>query len=189
MKNISLKQLYSCDGKFFKEKINCKNWSIDIDQCKTECSLKKINPSWSDCFNCSDINYILQPQEINEEKSINIEVSKNISPSAFFKAKTYAKAEMSQIIQGKVSEEIYEKRKQICLSCDKKINNDQNESIGWCTACGCGTSARAALSQKLYIPSISCPLKKFGPERGDGFNTKDAINSVKGIINNIKENI
>ena len=113
-------------------------------------------------------------------------------PSFSQKATSYSKAEASQIFQGKVSEEVFEKRKALCMECPARVNvKPETESIGWCKGgCGCTIgSTRAALSQKLYMPNISCPLKKFGPEQGSGFNIKDAINSVTGIATAIQETI
>lgn len=180
MKNIQLNQLYSCDKKFYKKKINCKHWSYDTNSCVTFCSLKNINPSLKDCSNCSDISYIEDIE--TTEKIVD-------QPKGTFgtKVSSYTKAEVSQFTQGKVSEEIFNKRKDFCMSCERRKNpHPEGESIGWCTNCGCGITPRAALSQKLYIPTISCPLNKFGPERGEGFNTKDAIDSVKGIATSVK---
>lgn len=186
MKNIHLNQLYSCDNKHFYKKINCKHWSYDKESCVCYCSLKKLNPSTKDCSSCSDINYV--DTDIRHSNILSkVEYSTNPTESKII---SYAKAEVSQITHGKVSEEIFNKRKEYCMSCEKRNNpHEESESIGWCTACGCGTSVRAALSQKLYMPSISCPLKKFGPEKGEGFKTSAAIDSVKGIINSIKENL
>lgn len=180
MKNIQLNQLYSCDKKFYKKKINCNHWSYDTNSCVSFCSLKNINPSLRDCSNCSDISYIEDIE--TTEKIVD-------QPKGTFgtKVSSYAKAEVSQFTQGKVSEEIFNKRKDFCMSCERRKNpHPEGESIGWCTNCGCGITPRAALSQKLYIPTISCPLNKFGPEKGEGFNAKDAIDSVKGIATSVK---
>lgn len=166
---------YKCKDNIFRRKINCEYWSVDTNTCKPSCSLKQISPPDTKCFVCKErkktVDVILQP--------LTIEATSK-----------YLKAETSQIIQGKVSEEIFEKRKNICLSCDKMKNiQPESESIGWCTACGCGWKSRAALSKKLHIPTLQCPLEKFGQEIGTGFNLKSAVESISGIATSIKETI
>lgn len=183
MTNIHLNQLYSCNNAHYYKKINCKHWNYDKESCVQYCSLKNINPTIRDCSSCSDIEYI-ETNIKNKNVLSKVEHSKNPTE---VKIKSYAKAEMSQIIQGKVSEEIFHERKEQCLSCERRINpHPEGESIGWCTSCGCGITPRAALSQKLYIPTISCPLNKFGPAKGGGFNSKDVLDSVKGIATSVK---
>lgn len=195
-------EMYTCKTKelpvlFTKQKINCKHWSAS-DDCTVICSLNVINnPNSTDCAKCEKreaINNIIenypkpkliasftQPQNQVPEKKSFLE-----------KAVSYGKAEISQFVSGKVSDEIYNKRKEICLSCDYKVNPaPHSEPIGWCKGgCGCKIgNPRASLSQKLYMPSITCPLKKFGPEQGQGFNVGDAIDSVKGAATAVTETL
>jgi hypothetical protein len=175
--DLFLNDRYDCNNnRIFKRKINCIHWSQESSGCSVSCSLKNINPKELDCYMCKERSKIPNaelPQQITIENT-----------------KKYIKAETSQMIQGKVSDEVFEKRKQICMSCDKRQNiNPETESIGWCNACGCGWKTRAALSQKLYIPTISCPLKKFGPELGSGFNLKSAAESISGIVTSIKQTL
>jgi hypothetical protein len=60
------------------------------------------------------------------------------------------------------------------------------EPIGWCATCGCSAkNPRASLSNKLWMPNLVCPLKKFAQETGQGFNVDDAVNSVKGAIQSV----
>lgn len=182
MKNIHLNQLYTCDRKHYRKKINCKHWSIDQNICKPICSLKKINPTLKDCFECEKIEFVENPSDLKNHQT-NI-YKPNINSENI---KSYVKAEASQMIQGKVTEEIFEKRKNHCMGCERRKNPHlETEPIGWCTSCTCGITPRAALSKKLYIPTISCPLNKFGPEKGDGFNTKDVVDSVAGIASSVK---
>jgi hypothetical protein len=35
------------------------------------------------------------------------------------------------------------------------------------------------------MPDLTCPLNKFPKEVGEGFNTADALDSVKGIIQSV----
>lgn len=203
--NIFSNNFYDCNSPdnpdiiISRQKINCKYWSFD-KKCNTICSLNVINnPSMADCFNCPKREATDEYKEAIKEKTLPkpIKVYKNESikePSFLQKAKSYIKAETSQLIQGKVSEEIYNKRKKLCIACHYKLNpKPDEEEIGWCKGgCGCKVgNPRAALSEKLYMPSISCPLKKFGPEQGNGFNVEDAVNSLKGaataIVNTIEE--
>lgn len=103
---------------------------------------------------------------------------------------SYLKAEWSLIRQGKVSNKIFNKRKLICSSCDKRQNpHPEKEKLGWCSGgCGCQIgNPRAALSQKLYMPTLSCPINKFGPEKGSGINWSDIKNALNGLITSMKQ--
>jgi len=195
IQNIFLPDRYNCNTKNFKKKINCEYWSIDEESCTTKCSLKNINPSTADCGLCKERKELVSltvsppiPKKLNSTTMI----PKPKEPSLIQKAVSYAKAETSQMFNGKVSEETYNKRKEICLACDYKVNPlPQTEPIGWCKGgCGCKIgNPRASLSQKLYMPTITCPLKKFGPETGAGFKVADAIDSVKGIATAVNETL
>lgn len=103
------------------------------------------------------------------------------------KAVSYAKIESSQLFHGKVSKEIFEKRKESCITCTRLMNpTPETEEIGWCTTCGCSANnPRAALSNKLWMPDLECPLNKFPQEKGEGFNVTDAANSAKGTIQSL----
>jgi len=90
---------------------------------------------------------------------------------------------------GKVSDEIFEKRKAICLTCDLRVQEakNQKDEIGWCKGCGCGIgSERTRLSVKLRMPSLICPKGKFGAAMGSGFKISDTTDSIKGIVSMIK---
>jgi hypothetical protein len=203
----------------YKSNINCQYWSIDNDSCVTKCSLNVINnPSREDCSKCpkrlswkgkkiirlddvtGNIKVISledsekEPQQNEIPNPIRPEFQKQfeeeVKKTFIEKTKSYVKAEGSQALQGKVSEEIFERRKQICMSCEFRVNdrNGNKDSIGWCKGgCGCSIgNPRAALSQKLYMPTVSCPKGKFGVEHGEGFNIKDAKDSAKGLLTSIK---
>lgn len=173
--DLFLNERYDCNNKIYRKKINCEYWSVDTETCTTNCSLKNISPREVNCYVCKERKKVQEvvPQQITIEKT-----------------RQYVKAEASQFFSGKVSQEVFEKRKELCMSCDKRKNiSPEAESIGWCTACGCGWKTRAALSQKLYIPTISCPLNKFGPEKGSGFSVKAAAESISGVASSIKETI
>lgn len=179
---------------------NCKNWRIlnGAPDCKLNLDLNKCNTCPSKIFRNGNYN---DPQIVVFEKSEkfnnNIEKIKELKkeetkkdPSFKEKVKNYAKAETSQMFSGKVSDQIFEKRKQICLSCEFLTKEAKNitDEIGWCKGgCGCVVgNPRAALSQKLYMPTLSCPKGKFGIEKGTGFNVTDAVDSAKGIIKSVK---
>jgi hypothetical protein len=111
------------------------------------------------------------------------------------KASSYLKAESSQATQGKISKENFEKRKEICMNCEFRVNNiplpnkqPNHDSIGWCKGgCGCSVgNPRAALSEKLYMPTLRCPKGKFEEEKGEGFKVSDTLDSAKGIIKSVK---
>jgi len=188
MKNskIFLDTYYNCTltnkAKKTSQHVNCKHWSVDTNTCKTSCVLSIFeNPEPIQCLKCDKREPIIgitikQTEEIN-------------SPSIAEKTINYTKAEISQMFAGKVSEEIFQKRKDICLGCKYRVNpNTELESIGWCKGgCGCVIgNPRAGLSQKLYMPSASCPKNKWGIEKGEGFKIADTLDSVKGIATSVK---
>lgn len=202
MKNISLPQYVVCktDPTFAKVKINCIHWSMR-DDCSSYCSEKNKIVSELNCKLCD-----IRKPYANFEKPVNNSpvadlkeklpqfnhyiVDDSVNNGTFVeKAKSYSKAEMSQMFMGKVSKDIFEKRKAICMDCPSRSNHvPEQESIGWCKSCGCSTTnRRASLSNKLWMPSLECPLKKFGKEVGEGFSTTDAVDSVKGIVTSVKD--
>jgi hypothetical protein len=132
---------------------------------------------------------------VNKQSEIMAELIQNNqnnlvkNPSFIEKTKNYFKAESSQALLGKVSEKIFKKRKQICMACEFRISSAKNatDSIGWCKGgCGCSVgNPRAALSQKLYMPTLSCPKGKFGKEEGRGFSVEDAVDSGKGFFKSL----
>jgi hypothetical protein len=200
MRNISLPQYVVCktDPSFVKVKINCVFWDMQ-DNCSAYCSEKKKNVSELDCKRC-DIRkpYVGVDNQQNTSPAADLQnlpqfnhyvVENSDNETTFLdKAKSYSKAEISQMFKGKVSQEIFEKRKSLCMACPSRVNNDQSEAIGWCKSCGCSTTnKRASLSNKLWMPSLECPLKKFGKEIGEGFKASDAADSVKGIITSVKD--
>ena len=176
----------------FYQIIDCKNWRVknlqpncsldlDLNQCD---SCQSRVPRNGD-FESPPIFTIT----VGETEKI-VKEEKQIEPTFAEKAKSYIKAETSQAITGKVSQEVFEKRKAICMSCDYRIEQHKTfkDSIGWCKGgCGCSLgNQRAALSQKLYMPTLSCPKGKFGKEKGEGFNIGDAADSIKGVITSVK---
>lgn len=203
-----MKQFVPCETNpsVVYRKINCKHWIIN-NECQSYCSIKNKNTSFMDCKSCDIREPFVSVQENVNEKShpfVNQMKQKIPQYNAFKvkhptteeeksfaeKAKSYASAEASQILQGKISQEAFEKRKATCMACEYRVAfaKEQKDEIGWCKGgCGCSVgNPRAALSQKLYMPTLSCPKGKFGPEKGEGFNVADAADSVKGIITSVK---
>lgn len=202
MRSISLPQYIVCknDPTYVKLPVNCVYWKMQ-DDCSSYCSEKTKNVTEHECRTCP----IRKPYPTNNKPVNNSPIAdlkeklpqfnhyvvenNNDDKSFLDKAKSYSKAEMSQMFKGKVSQEIFEKRKSICMSCPSRSNHDpDNEEIGWCRSCGCSvTNKRASLSNKLWMPFLECPLKKFGKEQGEGFKANDAIDSVKGIVTSVKD--
>jgi hypothetical protein len=174
--------------------VDCKNWRLN--NLEPECLLKLDTNYCNSCPSkiSRNGNYMNPPifvMTVKEtDKNANLITEKTKEPTFKEKAKAYIKAESSQVISGKVSQEVFEKRKEICMSCEHRIEKHKTyrDSIGWCKGgCGCSLgNQRAALSQKLYMPTLSCPKGKFGPEKGEGFNVSDAVDSVKGIVTSVK---
>lgn len=201
MRNISLPQYVPCpsDPTNIKIKINCVHWGVQ-ENCNSYCTEKQKVVGELDCKLCTirkPYNQVPKyptnsPVADLQEKLPQLNhfiVEENKEDSFLNKAKSYSKAEISQMFKGKVSQEVFEKRKALCLNCPSRVNNQPEiESIGWCKSCGCSTTnKRAALSNKLWMPSLECPLKKFGKEVGEGFKTEDAVDSVKGIMTSVKD--
>ena len=207
MNNISLPQYELCKTNPARAytKINCEYWKLN-ESCSPYCNKFEKSVRINDCKLCDQrISIAFNPVQNNSRTVPIVQELKNKLPqhnvyrreeviseetkdSTFLeKAVSYSKAEGSQILSGKVSQEMYEARKKICLECPNKVNNKpEEEEIGWCTKCGCGSkNKRAALSNKLWMPGLECPLKKFGKAKGEGFNTGDALNSVKGIATSL----
>ena len=183
--------------------INCEYWATNVNDCKAICLAKVMeNPSLADCAACSKRKSYNGRKMVRQDESSNLIEIINITmadssnfdqpkeePKFTEKAKNYISAEMSQAVEGKVSEDIFEKRKKLCMSCEFRVKESKNakDSIGWCKGgCGCTVgNPRAALSQKLYMPSLQCPKGKFGKENGQGFNVTDAKDSAKGLISSV----
>lgn len=208
MNKITLPQTTRCD-QYNRSlvHVNCEHWSANKENCIGYCTLKSENTDIKKCSTCSlrksfniqtdspQKNFGNQMKSIMEQTTFD-DISKSIlnapqkkpkSASFAEKALSYSKVEGSQLFQGKVSEESYNKRKLICMTCPQRINpTPQSEEIGWCKSCGCSSrNPRAALTNKLWMPDWECPQKKFGKEEGHGFNIEDAANSLKGIATSV----
>lgn len=183
--------------------INCKYWGFDKKECKTSCAINSVeHPNSSDCSKCKLRSSYAGEKIIKINESTGDLTIENIDgslpppnpepildPSFAEKAKNYIKAESSQAIGGKVSKEVFERRKSVCMDCQYRVpvHKHHRDEIGWCKGgCGCSLgNPRAALSVKLYMPTLSCPKGKFGQEKGEGFNVDDAIDSGKGIVQSV----
>ena len=130
-------------------------------------------------------------ENLTKQNNIVMEKKENKKEKSFSKkAKDYLKAEASQATQGKVSQKVFEYRKKLCMECEFRIEKTplgKEDSIGWCKGgCGCKVgNPRAALSEKLYMPTLSCPKNKFGPSKGEGFNVSDAVDSAKSVVKSV----
>jgi hypothetical protein len=192
MNNIFRQKKYKCDtNDFSMQQINCTAWDIDTKTCKTNCSLGLFDsPTKQNCIKCEKRTSYSKDVLEEDKKFVNLTVN-NVKPEVNAKnIKSYLTAEMSQFLQGKVDDDIYNERKEKCMSCPSRINNVSNSSdeIGWCTSCGCGIgSDRTKLSVKLRMPSLFCPLGKFSSAMGKGFKITDAIDSVKGTFKVVKK--
>jgi len=210
MKNISLNQFVFCDennktGQAYA-KLNCKHWNLKLNsennQCKQHCSLKNIDTHIKNCYMCKEREELIPNEYSKQNNNVAEELRSKLPQFNFYnssnqqnnidfkdKIKSYAAAEGSQLLQGKVSQDVFDKRKEHCMGCEKRKNaNSEVDKIGWCGGCGCSTSnPRAGLSQKLWMPSLSCPLNKFGPEKGEGFKIEDAKDVIGGVIKSVTD--
>jgi len=78
---------------------------------------------------------------------------------------SYLKFEFSSIRHGTVSAKVFQKRKNICLSCEGRIR-DITDPIGYCSKCGCSKNPRSKLSVKLTVAGAECPIGKWKKEKG-----------------------
>ena len=101
----------------------------------------------------------------------------------------YAKAEAYHATHGPASEADTAARLAICMACEHravtyKEVTDEN-GVGFCTKCGCGSNPRALLTVKLTMAGVECPLKKFGKVEGVGGSVASVIDSAKGVAQSI----
>jgi hypothetical protein len=209
MNNISLKQFVVCEKNKSKVfvKVNCTEWTVDEKgDCIPFCTLKNKNVTGNDCRQCKERKPLAESTTKEQPVTFADQLKEKLPQYNFYskdkmqnqdntqtqhtflsKAAQYAKTEGSQLIEGKVSEEVFEKRKALCMQCPRRLNpTPDKEQIGWCATCGCSAkNPRAALSNKLWMPNLLCPLNKFPQEIGEGFNVGDAVNSVKGAIQSV----
>ena len=105
-------------------------------------------------------------------------------------AKQYARAELTHATQGPASEADAAARLAICMGCEHRAveykgMKDEN-GVGWCTRCGCGSSPRALLwPVKLKMASVECPLGKFKAVSGTGATLASAVDAVAGVTQSI----
>ena len=77
------------------------------------------------------------------------------------KAMSWAKAEVSLVFQGPVSDSVYEARLLACSKCEFRKPTSNGVGLGFCTKCGCGDSPRAELTVKGRMPKATCPLERW----------------------------
>jgi hypothetical protein len=80
--------------------------------------------------------------------------------SLWEKAKSWLKAEASVITDGKLADEHYNARIEMCRSCEH-LDARPAPAVGFCKACGCGNNARAELTVKGRMPAATCPKGKW----------------------------
>lgn len=127
-------------------------------------------------------------KKVWEEKQKEFEASKK--PEGFLaKASKYIKAEVTHATQGAVSDEIFQERKSKCMDCHGRVESLEGNidpgGIGFCNLCGCGGSRRAALSVKLTMSAVVCPLNKFAKSQGTGGTLASALEAAKGVASSI----
>ena len=107
----------------------------------------------------------------------------------------YLQIEASNILEGRVSEEVENARKAICEQCNLRLpvirDTRAADGFGWCSACTCGATQRALLLTKIQMPKSRCPLTpaKWTEANGTGATAQDAISAVKGVTETIKNKL
>lgn len=83
-----------------------------------------------------------------------------IKTRLFEKIIMYWKAESSLIIEGSVSNRIFQQRMDTCKSCEHLV--ETSDEVGHCGVCGCGIkSKRAGLTIKGKMPKATCAKNKW----------------------------
>jgi hypothetical protein len=140
---------------------------------------KKISEEYRKSKNFSSINtkksFLEKLLDFNLRSIIPLKLMAflyNLPSFSIKNIKKYIKAEWSSIEEGPVSLSVYNERKRICGACPHKKKIDgYKDPLGFCTKCGCGANPRAQLTVKLKLPAASCPIDKWGEEKGiyEGF--------------------
>jgi hypothetical protein len=131
---------------------------------------------------------LLNPKQHNS--SLYFKIKKIISKKILLFKQTikYIKFEISNIKKGKVTNDVFETRKAICLSCPSLLKSEK-DSIGFCNSCGCGLNPRAKMSVKLTVSGSECPLKKWGKSDSVEFSWKNIVDSCIGICQTLWYNV
>ena len=158
-KLIILPRVVTCSSKPVKlPVINCNHWGINTN-CSTECNLNIVKyPDYKTCMNCPSRSpvenidkkfdeikkqietekifhdHVMHKEKINanpkKEYEKNFLNLKNKKEKTFLqKAKSYLTAESSQVTQGKISKENFEKRKEICKACEYRVNDIKKSNV------------------------------------------------------------
>jgi hypothetical protein len=97
----------------------------------------------------------------------------------------YIRAEVSKAIGGPVDSDELSRRKEACLACPDRVESMNGSidpgNIGFCSACKCGGSRRAALSVKLTMPAAKCPKNKWHQTSGIGGTAETAAQAIRGV--------
>jgi hypothetical protein len=105
----------------------------------------------------------------------------------------YLKAEANHALNGPAPADVVEARKAACRSCEHRVDSLEDNTdpggIGFCTKCGCGGSRRAALSVKLTMASVSCPVGKFHASCGIGGGLSATIDAIKGVSMSLADRV
>jgi hypothetical protein len=92
-------------------------------------------------------------------------------PHTVAHAAQYAAAEVSGVIEGTVTDEVYATRLEACVACPaRKLSTQLPDMVGYCGDCGCGVNARSRLTVKLRLPSATCPRQLWMPTIGKRVN-------------------
>ena len=111
----------------------------------------------------------LCPHRVSTEPAIVQLVVKPPAPppkTLVQKAMSWAKAEISRVVEGPLQGDALEARLSLCRVCPALDSTNATEGqLGWCTKCGCNLgSKRAELTIKATMPKATCPLNKWPKE-------------------------
>ena len=124
--------------------VDCVHWSA-CDVRGGGCCARGLyggHPSLGTCAACLGAHPDIQPANI------------------FARAAAWARAEASVVLVGELSDADFGARVAVCAACPA-LQPAPAPAIGFCGACGCGTSARAELTIKGRMPLATCPHGKW----------------------------
>lgn len=136
------------------EIFECKKIILDQEKHKQKTKKLKMNAKLLEKLNACEHGELIIESENRFLKFLN-------------DAKKYILVEIRHALLGAVHKQEFNKRKISCLTCHGRVDSIDNKTdpggIGFCSLCGCGASKRAALSVKLTLAGVDCPLNKWKP--------------------------
>ena len=160
MSDRSVTIQYCNDGRKFVQ-VNCvnmQNGGVE-NLCNQSCK-QGHEISSEQCNGCKDFlsPYTEKNRKRSSQTSAAAEPSATVSEHSYIdKIKSWAKAEISGVVEGKLDDEAYGLRIATCKACSAFEPVTVGNGVGWCKDCGCGRTLMAQMSPKARLPKATCP--------------------------------